>query len=76
MLPGSSESQPYPGLHQKKHGQQCKGGEPACLLCTAEASPGVLRPDVESSIQERHGPTEALPEESHRNDPRNGTPLL
>lgn len=25
------ESQPYPGLHQKKSGQQAEGGEPAPL---------------------------------------------
>ena len=29
----------YPGLHQKKRGQQVKGGDPALLLCTGETSP-------------------------------------
>ena len=29
----SPESQLHPGLHQKKHGQQGKGGDPAPLLC-------------------------------------------
>jgi len=34
----SPESQPYCGLHQKKHGQQVKRGDPALLLCTGETS--------------------------------------
>ena len=72
----SPESQLYPGLHQKKHGQQVEGGDPAPLLCAGEASPAVLHPDVESSAQERHGPVGACPEEGHKNDPRDGIPLL
>ena len=36
MCPLSSESQLYPGLHQKKCGQQGKRGDPALLLCTGE----------------------------------------
>ena len=31
---------------------------------------------MESSVQERHGPFGARPEEGHKNDPWNGTPLL
>jgi len=60
----------------KKHGQQVKRGDPAPLLCAGEASAGVLRPDVESSVQESHGPVVAHPEKGHKNDPWNGTPLL
>ena len=45
-------------------------------LCSGEASPGVLCPDVESSVPERHGPLGVHPEEGHRNDPRDGTPHL
>lgn len=51
MGPCSPESQLYPGLHQNKHIQQIKGGDPAPLPCTVETSHGVPRPDVK-----RHGP--------------------
>ena len=45
-------------------------------LCAGEASPGVLRPDVESSVQERYQHVDVRPEEGQKNDPWNGTPLL
>jgi len=57
----------------KKRGQQGKGGD---LLCTGEASPGALHPDVKSSVQGRRGSVGMRPEEGHKNDPRDGTPLL
>jgi len=38
--------------------------------------PGFLRPALEPSAQERHGPVGVGPEEGHKNDPRGGTPLL
>ena len=76
MGPHSPESQLYPGLHPKKCGQQVKGGDPAPLFCTGEASPGVLHPNGESSVEERHGLIGTHPEEGHGNDPRDGTPLL
>ena len=76
MCPNSPESQPYPGPQQKKHGQQVKGGDPAPLLCAVEASPGVLHAGVEPSEQERHRPVGVCPEDSHKNEPRDGTPLL
>ena len=76
MCPHSPESQLHPGLNQKKRGQQVKGGNSAPLLCTGEASPGVLCPVAESSEQERSGPVRAHPEEGHKNDPRDGTPPL
>ena len=60
-------------MHQKKGGQQGEGGDPAPLLCAGEALPGILHPDVASSIQERHKSVEECPEKGHRNDPQNGT---
>ena len=42
----------------------------------ALVSTRVLRPDVESSVQERRRPVEVNLEESHRNDLTDGTPLL
>ena len=76
VCPCSPESQPHPGLHLKKCGQQVNGSDPAPLLCADEASPGVLRPDVEFSVQERCRPVEVCPEEGHTNDARDGTPSL
>ena len=74
MCPCSPESQLYAGLHPNQHGQQVEGGDPAPLLCAGETSPGVLRSDVESSVQETCGPVGARPEEGHRNDPKDGPP--
>jgi len=76
MCPRSPESQLYPGLHPKQHGQQGEGDDPAPLLCAGEASPRVLHLGVESSVQERQGPIAAHPEEGYKNGPRDGRPLL
>ena len=46
-----------------KHGQQVEGGDPAPLLWAGEISPGVMEENVESSVQERHGPFGVHPEE-------------
>ena len=35
-----------------------------------------LTRDVESSVQERCGLVSTCPEKGHKNDPRDGTPLL
>ena len=53
---------------------RAREGRIALLLCGGEASSGVLRPGVESSVQERHGPVGAHPKEEHKNGPRDGTP--
>ena len=74
MCSHMSESQPCPGLHQNKCVQQDEGGDPAPLLYAGEASGEVIHPDVESSVQERHGHVGACPEEGHTNDPRDGIP--
>ena len=52
------------------------GGDPAPLLCAGVASLGVLCPDVETSVQERHRPVGLHPEDGHKNHPENGTPPL
>jgi len=49
MRAHSPEGQPYPGLQQKKRGQQVKGGDSAPLLHSGETSPGVLCPGLEPS---------------------------
>jgi len=64
MYAHSSEGQPCPGLHQEMHGQQVKGGDSAPLLHSGESPPGVLRPALELSAQERHGPVGVGPEEA------------
>jgi len=49
-------------------------GRSSCpLLCADETSPGVLHPNVESSVQEKPGPVGVHPEEGDRNDPKDGT---
>jgi len=52
------------------------GCDSAPLLCAGEASPGVLCPGVESSVQERHRPVGVHPEKGHKNGLWNGTPIL
>ncbi|GAB0175815.1 hypothetical protein GRJ2_000046700 [Grus japonensis] len=60
----SPESQPCPGLHQKKRDQQVEGGDSAPLLHSGETPPGVLCPALGSPVQEGHGAVGASPEEA------------
>jgi len=60
----SPEGQRYPGLHQMQHGQQVEGGDSAPLLHSRENPPGVLRPALEPSAQQRHGAVGVGPEEA------------
>jgi len=76
MCAHSPKGQMNPGLYQKKHGQQVKGGDSAPLLRSRETPPGVLHPTLEPLAQERHRPAGVGPEEGHKNDQRAGTPLL
>jgi len=77
MCTHSPADQPYPRLHQKQRGQQDKGGDSAPLPRCAESPLGVLRPALEPSAQDRHGPVGAGPEDDdHKNVQRSGTPLL
>ena len=76
MCAHSPEGQRYPGFHQKQCGEQVKGSDSAPLLCSGETPSGVLCPALEPPAQERHGPAGAGPEEGHKNDQRDGTPLL
>ena len=63
MCARSPESQPYPGLHQKKCGQQVEGGDSSPLLHSRKTPPSVLCPALEPSAQER--PVGVGPEEGH-----------
>ena len=64
MCACSPEGQPHPGLHPQQRGQQGEGGDSVPLLRSAETPPGVLRPALEPSAQDRHGPVGAGPKEA------------
>lgn len=51
-------------------------GRLSCPSECCEASPGELHPYVEPSVQERRGFVGVRPEEGHRSDLRDKTPLL
>jgi len=64
VLAAQKANQPYPGLHQKKCGQQVEGGDSAPLLRSGETPSGVPHPALEPSAQDRPGPVGVGPEEA------------
>jgi len=66
MCACSAEGQPYPGLHQKKRGQQVERGDSAPLLCSGETPSRVLHPALEPSAQGGHGTIGAGPKEGRK----------
>lgn len=52
---------------------QGEGGNPAPLFCAGETFPGVVHPDVGSSV---HGPVGEHPEKGYKNDTGDGVPPL
>lgn len=67
------ESKPYPGLHQKKSGQQVERGDPFFLLCSGETLPRALFPALGTLAQEWQRPFGADPGKGHKSDQKNGT---
>jgi len=53
-----------------------QGGDSATLLCSAGSLLGAMCPDLKPSAQESHGPVGMSPEEGHKDDQKDGTPLL
>jgi len=51
MCACSLKGKPYPGMHQRKGGQQVEGGDSVPLLHSGETPPGVLCPALEPSAQ-------------------------
>lgn len=70
----SPESKFYPGLHPKQCGSRTR--EVFLSLCPGETHPEVLHPALGSSAQKCHGTVGVGPDESHKDDWRDGTFIL
>jgi len=75
-LVGKKSNSILKGIKKKNHGQQVKGGNPLPLLCSGEASPGVLCPVLGSPVHKRQRSPGKSPAEGHKDDAGPGTPLL
>jgi len=64
MYAYSPAGQPCLGLHPQYCGQKGQGGDSAPLPHSAETLPGVLRPALEPSAQDRAGAVGVGPEEA------------
>jgi len=64
------------GCIKRHKASRVKGGDSVPLLRSGETPPGVLHPALEPSAQGRHCPAGVGPEKGHKNDQRDGTPLL
>lgn len=69
----SIESQQYPGLHQKRDGQQGEEGDFSPLLCPCETPSGVLHSVQEPAAQGSFGAFGECPEEGHEDGQRTGS---
>ena len=72
----SPGEQAYPGLHQKKSGQQGERGWLSSLLCPCEVPSGLLHSSLVPPAQDVCGTTRVCPTEGHKNDQRAGAPHL
>ena len=66
VCPRGQDDQRYPGAHYKKCGQQVKGGDPATLLCSGEATSGALCSGLGSLVQKRQGTSTGSQVEDHK----------
>jgi len=72
----SSEGRWYPGLHQKRCGQQGQGGDCPSLLCPCEALSGVPCWGLEPLVHKKDRAVRERLEEGHKEDQRAGAPPL
>lgn len=76
MLLWPGRSAQYPGLHQKRSGQQGEGSYGLPLLHPYEDPSGVLCSSLRPPAQEGCGAVAESPDEGHEGDQKTGAPLL